>query len=122
MNTCTTTGTISDVSTTVAGTSLKPRVQKNLSVGANFAELGLGMVSDTPRSKQSIDFRSAYRGNRPNSLLKVKTIENQSNLGLREQNRRYSMIRSFTKTGDGNVRSSTRNLINPGGLNHFNFI
>lgn len=92
-------------------------------MGANFAELGAGMISDTPQSKHSIDFRSAYKtGGRPNSLLKNKTIENQSNLGLREQNRRYSMVRSYTKTGDGNLRSSTRILNNGGGLNHFNFI
>ena len=45
-------------------------------MGANFAELGAGMISDTPAGKYSVDFRSAYRtnaGNRPNSLIKNKT-------------------------------------------------
>ena len=69
-------------------------------MGANFAELGAGLVSDTPRSKQSIDFRSAYKSSRPTSLLKHnKTIENSSNLGQREQTRRYSLVRSFSKIG-----------------------
>ena len=70
--------------------------------GANFAELGAGLIGDTPRSKQSIDFKSAYKPGRGGSLLKNKTIENNSNLGLREQTRRYSMVRSYSKTG-GNV-------------------
>lgn len=76
LNTCTTTGTISDVSTNVA--SQMNRVHKNNSMGANFAELGAGMISDTPQSKHSIDFRTAYKTDRtrPNSLLKNKTIEN----------------------------------------------
>ena len=92
-------------------------------MGANFAELGAVLINDTPQSKlQSSDFRSAYRSGRNISHLKNKTIENSSNLGLREQTRRYSMVRSSPKTGAHPLRGSRTNLINPGGLNHFSFI
>ena len=86
------------------------------------------MISDTPRSKQSIDFRSGRIGQtgRPNSLMKNKTIEDSSSLGIREQHRRYSLVRSYSKAGGGSggqqQRGSTRNLLNLGGLNHLNFI
>mgnify|MGYP000891166913 FL=1 len=79
----TTTGAISEVSTTVMAPSTT-RVQKNLSMGANFAELGAGLIGDTPKSKHSIEFRSAHRSGRPTSLMKNKTIEGASPLGLRE--------------------------------------
>ena len=44
--------TMSEVSTTVRAPSLHHRGQKSSSIGHNFAELGAGMINDTPRSSR----------------------------------------------------------------------
>ena len=72
-------GSVSDVSTTVMAPSQAAtrRHMKNPSTSAahNFAELGAGLVNDTPRSKLSMDYNRVRSGQqrtgiiRPNSLI-----------------------------------------------------
>ena len=74
-----TNGTMSDYSTTVADPS-QQRVQKNASFTANFTELGQGLINDTPRTKRSMDFKSAYRSigrddKNSSTLIKTKTAD-----------------------------------------------
>ena len=123
-------GTNSDVSTTVMAHSqaANRRFKKHpsSSMGANnFANLGAGLINDTPRSKQSVDLGMGKRAaNRQNSLYKNNTTAtSKSNLAIRDSkhNRRTSMLRSFSRQNIKG-RASTRNLINPGGLTHSNFI
>lgn len=124
-------GSMSDVSTTVMAPS--KGVHKNMSISGhnNFAELGAGLINDTPRSKQSVDYRSAYRKlDRGSALFKpakqnTTGHQSRSNLALNEKTgiaRKNSMARSASRKQVRNNRGSTRNLLNPGGLTHFSFI
>ena len=65
-----------------------------------------------------MDFKDTYGGrNDKNSsaLIKVKTGDNSNkNLSKYENHRRYTVANS--------PRGSARNILNPGGLTHFNFI
>lgn len=51
-----TTGAISEVSTTVRAPSLHKRGMISSSIGQKFAELGVVMINDTPKSKRSQEF------------------------------------------------------------------
>ena len=113
-------GTNSDISTTVMAQSQAARGQKNPSMSANFADLGIGaMINDTPRSKKSMDFGVRKK------LYKQRTTEvSKSHLGVGEEKhvrRQSNAVRSFSRQNIKG-RASTRNLINPGGLTHSNFI
>ena len=118
-----TAGTMSEVSTTVMAPS-QQRGLKQSSLGMNnFAELGVGLVNDTPRSKQSHGVRLAYKKpDRPYTLVKNKTSgASKAHLGDGDGKRRNSLMRSYSKQGMRH-KASSRNLLNPGGLTHFNFI
>ena len=86
-------------------------------MSSNFAELGAGLISDTPRSQAlSIEqrFRSANKPEarkRDSALMKNKG--NAASRGALQPKRRLSVNLK---------KGSTRNLLNPGGLTHFNFI
>eukprot|EP00353_Schmidingerella_taraikaensis_P013152 CAMPEP_0185571934 /NCGR_PEP_ID=MMETSP0434-20130131/3930_1 /TAXON_ID=626734 ORGANISM="Favella taraikaensis, Strain Fe Narragansett Bay" /NCGR_SAMPLE_ID=MMETSP0434 /ASSEMBLY_ACC=CAM_ASM_000379 /LENGTH=105 /DNA_ID=CAMNT_0028187581 /DNA_START=1552 /DNA_END=1869 /DNA_ORIENTATION=+ len=105
---------MSDVSTTVRAPSLHNRARKP-SQSHNFAELGAGLISDTPTSKRSVDIRMR-RGEKGSQISK-------SNLNLNEYTkRRSSMGRSASRGQMRGHRGSTRPIKNYGGLNHCNFI
>jgi len=91
-------------------------------MGQNFAELGAGLINDTPTSKRSIDFRSREKGSllfkesRIVKLSKSNLLQREVRTGRRPNSR--TSIRMLTKQN----RASSRNLLNYGGLTHFNFI
>mmetsp|Transcript_20873 Transcript_20873/g.25620 ORF Transcript_20873/g.25620 Transcript_20873/m.25620 type:complete len:124 (-) Transcript_20873:153-524(-) len=107
-------GTMSDVSTTVRAPSLHNHTRKP-SQSHNFAELGAGLINDTPTSKRSVDIRMR-RGEKGNQISK-------SNLNLNGYTkRRSSMGHSASRGQMRGHRGSTRQIKNYGGLNHCNFI
>ena len=116
----------SEMSTTVIAPSLA-HVKKTPSMGNGFVELGAGLISEaTPRSKRSLDVKpNAFRqsSNRNSTMLRNKTnTVSKTNLNaMGDPKRRYSMVKSVSKA-QIRTRASSRNLINPGGLTHFNFI
>ena len=119
---------MSEISTTVAAHSLNNRAVyriPSLGIGHNFAELGAGLVNDTPNSKRSIEFKSAYRRREKNStLIKGSTKQpSKTNLAVSESTkRRKSLFQSESRQQIRHNRASSRNLQKYGGLGHFSFI
>ena len=110
-------GSLSDVSTTVRAPSLQHKRGGRLpSQSHNFAELGAGLIGDTPRSKRSIELRLK----RPQQTEMVAG----SNPNLNEYGkRRSSMGRQVSRQKMRVARpSSSRNVVNYGHMNHASFI
>ena len=110
-------GTMSDQSTTVMAPSQGRHRMNNMS--ANFAELGAGLINDTPRSKaMSIE----QRFNSANKQVKAARDPRSSNLMMKPNAGSKKVLQPKRRLSVNLKKGSTRNLLNPGGLTHFNFI